>query len=328
MVRINRVPCGAAVVVIGLAALLPARADAQAKANSRTFLFTYQANVTGLEPGQTARIWLPVPPADEDQDVTIKDKPAGARIGTETKYGNRILYLEAKANDRGEIPVSVTYQVKRREVQADLNGMKDMGDVDLFLKPDSKVPLGGKPLTLVADLDLPKDQLKLGRIFYDVVNNHMRYSKQGTGWGQGDAVWACDSKFGNCSDFHSLFISLARTHQIPAKFEMGFPLPEERGAGEIPGYHCWAKFKPKGHGWVPVDISEANKNPKLKEYYFGNLSPDRVAFTVGRDLTLVPRQDGPALNFFVYPYVEVGGKPYPAEKVSRKFTFKDLVKKQ
>jgi hypothetical protein len=61
----------------------------------------------------------------------------------------------------------------------------------------------------------------------------------------------------------------------------------------------------------------------MVEYYFGNLTENRVAFSVGRDLTLVPKQDGPPLNFFIYPYVEVDGQPYPAEKVQRKFSYED-----
>jgi hypothetical protein len=101
-------------------------------------------------------------------------------------------------------------------------------------------------------------------------------------------------------------------------------LPEKRGAGEIPGYHCWAWFRPDSKGWVPVDISEANKSkdPKVREYYFGNLTENRVLFSTGRDIDLVPKQDGPPLNFFVYPYVEVDGKPY--EKVQGKFSFEDV----
>ena len=75
---------------------------------------------------------------------------------------------------------------------------------------------------------------------------------------------------------------------------------------------------------MPVDISEANKNPKLKDYYFGNLTADRVTFSTGRDIDLAPKQDGPPLNFFVYPYVEVDGKPYPADKVKRKFGYEDV----
>src|SRR5262249_4362120 len=196
-----------------------------------------------------------------------------------------------------------------------------------FLQPDAKVPIEGKPLTLLQGRRLPMDQVAAARILYDLVNGHMRYSKEGTGWGQGDAVWACDSRYGNCSDFHSLFSSLARAHKIPAKFEIGFPLPEKRGEGEIPGYHCWAKFRPEGKGWIPVDISEANKNQKMLDYYFGNLTEDRVTFSTGRDLNLVPKQDGGPLNFFVYPYVEVDGKTYPTEKVQKKFTFKDVASK-
>jgi transglutaminase-like putative cysteine protease len=305
----------------------PLQAAPRAAPKSRTFLFTYQATVTGLAPGQSARIWLPVPPSNGDQEVALvkQDLPAEGKTAREPKYGNDILYLEARAGKEGTIPVAVTYRVKRFEVKADLQGTDPMlEDLSLYLKPDAKVPVGGKPLTLVAGRELPHDQVRLARVLYDVVNGHMRYSKEGTGWGQGDAVWACDSKYGNCSDFHSLFISLARAHQIPAKFEIGFPLPEQRGRGEIPGYHCWAKFKPQGKSWVPVDIAEANKNPNRKDYYFSNLTEDRVTFSVGRDLTLVPKQAGPPLNFFVYPYVEVDGRPYPAEKVQPKFSYQDV----
>ena len=94
--------------------------------------------------------------------------------------------------------------------------------------------------------------------------------------------------------------------------------------GEIPGYHCWAWFKPEGHTWIPVDISEASKVPAMKEYYFGNLTENRIAFSNGRDLTLVPKQSGPALNFFIYPYVEVDGKPYADDKTKRRFEFEDV----
>jgi transglutaminase-like putative cysteine protease len=328
-----RSPALVAVLALALlpAAARPADPPAPAKGGAprtRTFLFTYSATVTGLSPGQVARIWLPVPTSSEDQDVKIvsKNLPADVvkdRFGREPRFGNEMLYVEARAGEDGTIPVKLTYRVTRREVKADLD--KEVADspmLSLFLQPDRKVPVGGKPLELLKDKKLPADQVASARVLYDVVNAHMRYSKEGTGWGQGDAAWACDSRYGNCSDFHSLFISLARSQKIPAKFEIGFPLPEQRGAGDVPGYHCWAKFRPAGKGWIPVDISEANKNPKLRDYYFGNLTGNRVAFTTGRDLELVPKQDGPPLNFFIYPYVEVAGKPYG--KVERKFGYKDV----
>jgi transglutaminase-like putative cysteine protease len=294
---------------------------------ARTFQFTYAATVTGLKPGQTARIWLPVASSNSDQDVEIlsRDLPAEGRIETEPKYGNRVLHVEAKADARGEVPVKVVYRATRREARGEASAeMKENAkQLDRLLQADARVPITGKPLELLEGKTVPQDEMKAARLFYDVVNGHMRYSKEGTGWGQGDAVWACENGRGNCSDFHSLFISLARANRIPAKFEIGFPLPEKRGAGDVPGYHCWAFFRPAGKGWVPVDISEANKDPSRRDYYFGHLSAGRVAFSTGRDLELVPRQAGKPLNFFIYPYVEVDGKEYPPDKVRRHFSFRD-----
>lgn len=44
-----------------------------------------------------------------------------------------------------------------------------------------------------------------------------------------------------------------------------------------------------------------------------------MQFSIGRDLVLEPKQDGPPVNYFVYPYVEVDGKPF--DKVEKKFSF-------
>jgi transglutaminase-like putative cysteine protease len=315
----------ALLLVAGLAG--PAGAEAgKAGSHSRTFRFTYEATVKGLKPGQKARIWLPVPPSTAAQDVAIvsEDLPAKGRQGTEKQYSNRMLYVEARANREGKVPLQVVYRVTRREVKGEAKGREDAARLARFLQPDALVPIDGKPLELIKDEELPRDPLAKARRLYDLVNRHMRYDKTGTGWGRGDSAWACDARYGNCSDFHSLFISLARSQKIPAKFEIGFPLPEKHGSGTIPGYHCWAFFKPAGKGWVPVDISEANKNPKRRDYYFGNLTEDRVAFSTGRDLTLVPRQAGKPINFFIYPYVEVEGKPWPEEKIEKRFAFADL----
>ena len=140
----------------------------------------------------------------------------------------------------------------------------------------------------------------------------MRYDKSGTGWGRGDALFACDARRGNCTDFHALVIGMARSVGIPARFAIGLPLPAARGAGEIPGYHCWAELYVEGRGWVPVDTSEAAKDPARRDYFFGHHDENRLEFSRGRHLTLVPAQQGPPLNFFVYPYAEVDGKPHEA----------------
>ncbi len=303
------------------------KAPAPKEAKNRTFQFTYAATVTGLEPEQKARVWIPVPPSNDDQTVKIVDDkgvPKGFKIGNDKEYGNQVLYVEAAANKDGKIPLSITYQVTRNEVKG--AKMDDEGaPIQRFLQADKLVPLKGKPLDLIKGTELPKDTLAAARVMYDTVNGHMKYDKpKDKPWGRGDSVYACESGVGNCTDFHSLFISLARANKIPAKFEMGFPLPEKHGTGEIPGYHCWAKFKVGDKGWVPVDISEANKDPKMNDYYFGNLTEDRVVLTTGRDIVLEPKQEGEPLNYFIWPYVEVAGKKLDDKQVQRKISYKDL----
>jgi len=75
--------------------------------------------------------------------------------------------------------------------------------------------------------------LDKARAIYDYVFTTMRYDKTGTGWGHGDVLYACDAKKGNCTDFHSLFIAMARSQGIPARFEIGFPLPPDKHSAEL-----------------------------------------------------------------------------------------------
>jgi hypothetical protein len=61
-----------------------------------------------------------------------------------------------------------------------------------------------------------------------------------------------------------------------------------------------------------------------KDLKFGNLTEDRVIFGVGRDIDWRPRQAGPPLNFFVYPYVEVDDEPLGKGQIELAFRYKDV----
>jgi hypothetical protein len=192
-----------------------------------------------------------------------------------------------------------------------------------FLGPDKLVPITGRPAELAAKATADQhSELDKAHAIYDYVFANMSYDKTGTGWGHGDVLYACDAKKGNCTDFHSLFIAMARSQAIPSRFEIGFQLPADKQSSEVAGYHCWAEFFTPQNGWVPVDISEAWKHPVKKAYYFGAHDADRIQFTLGRDLKLNPPQKGDPLNYFIYPYVEVGGKTY--SNIENDFSFSDL----
>lgn len=307
-----------------------APSDSQTRPSARTFRFDYGFELTDLPADAKVRVWMPVPPSNRHQTIAEfgRNLPARATVSKEKKYGNAILYLEPQAPATGKLNFQVSYRVERKEVRgrkpSDRNLVIKPADHKRFLAPNTNVPLEGKPLELLAGLKLPQAGLGLGRRLYDRVDEHMKYDKSKPGYGRGDVNWACDSRFGNCTDFHSLFVSLARSQGLPARFEIGFPIPEQQDSGAIGGYHCWAYFFVEKHGWVPIDISEADKQPEKKDYFFGNLTPDRVVFTTGRDIELVPRQAGKPLNYFVYPYVEVDGKPWPKEKMQKRFAFQEL----
>jgi transglutaminase-like putative cysteine protease len=300
---------------------------------SRTFSFTYQMTLNDIPAGaQRVRVWIPRPSTDANQTVVLKkvDGPVHLRETHEAPFGNHMLYGEILHPQTGSAEFTVEYQVTRKEYsQGDFAALRkaDYGSAPApknlarFLEPDRLVPINGRIKELADENTRGKQgTVEKAHALYDFVFQTVRYDKSGTGWGRGDSLWVCDAKHGNCTDFHSLFISLARAEGIPARFEIGFPVSNGT-EGTIPGYHCWAQFFVNGIGWVPVDISEAWKDPRKHDYFFGSVDANRVQFSVGRDLTLKPKQDGSPLNFFIYPYVEVDGKLF--EGISKKFSFQE-----
>ena len=181
------------------------------------------------------------------------------------------------------------------------------------------MPVGGRFEEIAKETLGPKindSHLVQARALYDYIIDNMRYMKFGD-FGRGDSNYACDSKTGNCSEFHSFFISLARSVGIPARFAIGASIPSDRNDGGIDGYHCWAEFYADGKWW-PVDISEANKYTALATYYFGRHPANRIEFTRGRDLQLNPGPSKGPINFLAYPYLEIDGKEVKAPTI---FTF-------
>jgi transglutaminase-like putative cysteine protease len=317
---------------------LPALAQPAPTQKERHFNFHYAFTVKNVGPGERVRVWIPLAHSDAFQDVKVASKSGDLSLKAvrQPEYGNEVLYAETSRADKSEYKFSVDYIVVRREHVVLVNGkpltdgpsapashLSPHTELARFLEADRLVPVTGLPAQLAAqetkDATTPLEKAK---DIYEYVFRTMKYDKTGTGWGHGDTLWACDSKHGNCTDFHSVFISMARAEKIPARFQIGFPIPADKRSAEIPGYHCWAEFYLDSTGWVPVDISEAWKHQEKHDYFFGAHDVNRVQFTQGRDLKLAPAQEGPPLNYFVYPYVEIGGKEYP--NVSIAFSFEDV----
>lgn len=301
---------------------------------ARSFAFEYKAVVKDVPAGaKRVELWLPLPHDDAYQqikDLRI-DSPYSYQIVVGSE-GNTMLHV-AVDNPKGpEVELKMTLDATREEHQqprleggSKLPKDEDPKDLAKWLKPDRLVPIDEqirKWAHEVVEAAHAHTDLEKARAIYNHVVATVKYDKTGKGWGRGDIYYACSERRGNCTDFHAIFIGYARALGIPARFAIGFPLPADRGQGKIAGYHCWAEFYAKAIGWVPVDASEAAKNPDKREYFFGHHDENRIEFSKGRDVVLTPKQQGEPLNYFVYPYAEVDGKTFSGTEYA--VTYRDV----
>jgi len=297
---------------------------------SRWVDFDYEVLIEGI-PEQTRelKVWFPYLPEtlyQEIQEVDIEPRE-NANISYDKTYHNKILNYMIASPQNSSWKFNVRYRVKRFEYSkpkhASLRSLGKEEDLHKYLEANRLVTISPRVKMTAEEITNGKTTtMDKARAIYDYVFKNVSYDKTIPGWGNGDTERVCLLKAGNCTDFHSLFISLARASGIPAKFVMGVPLANNKREGEISGYHCWAEFYDEGFGWVPVDISEAWKNKAKQEYYFGTIGADRLELSVGRDIVLEPDANAEPLNYFLYPYVEVDGKKFG--KVKTSFHFRDV----
>lgn len=270
------------------------------------FTFTYAIELPELY--EKAEMWVPLATSDEFQKVELLEivSPEQSTSISDSKNGNTILHFSLDPSHSHKT-IQINYKVVRYE-----KGAYKAKETNLspYLKATPLLPVGDR-FDAIADAVINQKMadtpLTKARALYDYIIDNMRYAKEGT-YGTGDANYACDSKSGNCTEFHSFFISLARSAGIPSRFAVGAAIPSERNEGGVNGYHCWAEFYAEGQWW-PVDISEANKYSALATYYFGHHPANRIEFSKGRNLQLNPGPTSGPINFLAYPVLEINGEP-------------------
>lgn len=274
------------------------------------------------------RLWIPYPISDDFQQISdFKiDAPRPGALVIDKEYGNKFIYVKAGQKDLlKDLPgITLSFKVLRKELKHPDSSNASRKSLSRFLKSDRLVPVNGGIKKIAREITQAKaGDFEKVRAIYDHIIDELTYSKDDPKvCGIGDSLLTLQYKKGICTDYHSLFISLVRSLGIPAKFEIGFPIPEDKEEGRINGYHCWAKFYIKGKGWIPVDISEADKHPEKRDYFFGHIDENRVHLTSGRDVTLKDAQDAQPINFVVYPYAEAGGVQFTDMEIE--LAFRDL----
>jgi len=297
--------------------------DAQQR-DSRRFDIEYIVELSDCPVDQEIKIWIPYPGTDDHQkihdlDFKLDNSLEGIKVEFEKGkvHGNHMIFVHAKVlKPVGKIVV--TYSVERFVNSVNLKELSEnegpKAEADsIYLKPSTLcfvTPQIKREATALSALSATSTGK--ARRFYDHILNKMSYSKAGKGWGRGDIHHACEVGEGNCTDFHTYFSALCMAAGIESRFQIGMwgKYTPEKERYKTGGYHCWAEFRVPGKGWVPVDISEADKDIANRDKYFGSQTANRVTLSSGRDLILSPAQQGAPINFFVNPYAEIGGKQF------------------
>lgn len=313
---------------------------------------------------KNARIWFALP-QESDPHQKIHDLKITCPYPYQTvtdSEGNQELYVEVNDPKERNFSILETFNVDREEIRSGVDAKNarslpadQRAKFEHYLKADANVPLNDKLMALSKEIvGGEQNPVTAARKIYDWELDHVDYwikdPKNKKASPTGNSMYCLENQTGNCSDFHSLWMSLARAAGIPTRMIFGsyFKL-ELAGIDADQSYHCWAEFYADGIGWVPFDVAAADvfrdqvpindDNAKLMrlgtadgyvgpdpvrvDYYFGNIEERRVTWTVGRDLTLSPKQAAGPVNSLPKAYVEFDGK-VAADKAGwvRKLTYK------
>ncbi len=302
--------------ILGLSLVLLAVAGCSLKGDpdAKDYDLSWSIHVNDVPAGaHTAMVWIAVP--QERQEQRVSDLQVKGdwdwKFVSDPDFHNRVALVTVIDPPR-EFTVDLAAKVRRFPVESPEPASLSDAERKLYTRAGALVSLGPR-IRAIAD-SVGSDP----RALYDYVLARMDYDKTVPGWGHGDSERACEVGKGNCTDFHSLFMSLARAQGIPAYFEMGYATTPKGEIDKVGGYHCWAWYYKDG-AWNPVDISEADQQPEKENFFFGHLDADRISFSKGRDVKL-EGMEGPPLNYLPPgAYVEVDG--LPLADVTRTITY-------
>jgi transglutaminase-like putative cysteine protease len=327
---------------------LPAR-GAEAPLRQASFHVRNLFTVAVPKGAQSVRVWFAVPQEDDQSAVThLEVNAGGAPVRYETdSQGNRVGYVQLSAPAKEAVEIREEFDLTRTETRThpDAAATRPLSDKERaalarYLTPTTYVIVNDKIKQLSATIVAGEQNPVLAaRRLYDWTLKNVDYWVKDPEHLKASPVGSTDycltTRTGNCTDFHSLFASLAIAAGLPVRMVYGSLLKPTLNGVQVDGsYHCWIQFYAPRLGWIPLDASLANiygkefplteANQKLVElttatgykgldaskvdYYFGNLDERRVVWSSGRDLMMEPPQEDGPVNSLAKAHVEVDGK--------------------
>lgn len=315
-------------------------------AKSRGGMVTMDFDLSAQPAGKNVRLWVPYPVSDEDQlisDIKIKGDYAESGVYTDRENKTPILYASWPENARSR-SLTLSFAVVRRELSRrdfpDREPAWNSQDFAKYLKPTSLGPIDGDVKKRADKITLGKRTvLEKAKAVYDWTCENTYRDPETRGCGTGDVCRLLKNPGGKCTDISSVFVALCRAAGVPAREVFGIRLGRKAEEDITGSQHCWTEFYLPGYGWVPADPADVRKamlveklgkddvkTAEYRRYFWGGIDQYRMVVATGRDIILNPRQAGPPLNTFGYPYAEVGGKAVDwldPKTFSYRFTFRE-----
>ena len=277
------------------------------------------------------KLWLPYPYSSVNQTISDVNVEGNYDIsGVYHDEKSEANYLYAEWSDVTEAPKLVL----SFHVDSKFEKTADLVDTDAPIPaPIAAKYLASSPVVPVEFFKEKAAKIVQGkrtilakaRAVYDwTVDNTFRDpAVQGCGLAEPERTLSDCKGGGKCADISAVFVTILRAAGVPARDVYGLRLGDPKTGDVTSAYHCWAEFYLPGTGWVradPADVRKMMLVHKLedgsaqaeawREYFWGGDDLFRVVLNKNaRNVTFNPAQQGDPVNYFMYPYAEVNGKP-------------------
>ena len=299
-----------------------------ALAASQSGQYHWKFDLSAHKPGEEAQLWIPYPTSDGEQiisNIQWSGDYSAAAVYTDRSFGTPMLHVRwPKAAEQRQLTFSF-HAERNEQIKRDFPANKaayDPRDYALYLTSTSLGPIDGQVRELADKITTGKSGiLAKARAVYDWTVDNTYRDPNTRGCGIGDVTALLHRPGGKCADISSIYIALARAAGVPTREILGIRSGKDAQQDVSGWQHCWAEFYLPGYGWVPVDPADVRKamlkqgltleDPKvteLREAYWGRVDQYRIRLSEGRDLQLNPPQQGPAINYLMYPFAQVGGE--------------------
>lgn len=297
-------------------------------AGTQSGTFTWDFDLSAHETDAEVNLWIPYPVSDSHQlisNIKWDGTYAEAAVYTERTFNVPMLYVhwpkEAKKRQ-------LTFRFHAKRVEQNTRELPkaeapyDSKAFAIYLAPTTLGPITGEVKKLADEITYGKTGiLQKARAIYDWTVANTYRDPETRGCGIGDVASLLRRPGGKCADISSIYVALARAAGVPTREILGIRTGREDSQDVSKWQHCWAEFYLPGSGWIPVDPADVRKamlkqnltidDPKvaeLRDYFWGRVDQYRIRLSEGRDLQLNPPQQGPAINYLMYPFAQVGSE--------------------